>query len=256
MDTFHDLGEVEETEEYEEYSDEEIDECVQQVGPVKFDMREKEAVKRIEQANLYLSLLNHQLFGENSARPEIIDAVNGEIKEFILSRLEVLLGQKSAVQPAAASVFSPEQTEALKDIANRLIKKDNKPATVAPQIRPLVSAGQAPTVNVTPAIRSVSPPQVAAQPTQQEKPRRGRRPKTIVIREPTPEEGNLGSDGTRYAQATGASRVPMPSNEMMNQMNAAAVAQNTPTGKSGDIGAILQAAIFASQAKNKDITEE
>lgn len=96
-----------------------------------------EAEKRIEQANLYQALLKHDLFGPGSARQEIIDSVRREFKGFILSRLEVLLGIKpetSKVIQKIESPFSEEEVNALKAIANRLVKKDIPQTSQAPTV--------------------------------------------------------------------------------------------------------------------------
>ena len=256
MDQFHDLGEIEETDETDEYTDEEVGAALAEPRPVRFDVREKEAVKRIEQANLYLSLLNHQLFSENSARPEIIEAVEGEIKDFILVRLEILLGVRAPANEVAvtASPFSPVQTEALKAIADRLSQKDARPVQITPQVRPLGASTQPSVIQVNATTRPVP----AATPTPKPSPKKGRPPgkKTVVIREPTPEEGNRGSDGTSYAQASGAGRLPMPSSEQMNMMNAVSVTKGVPSSSGGEIGALLSAAIAASQNKNRDVQED
>ena len=91
------------------------------------------AIARIEQAKLYEALLNHQLFAPGSARPEIIKAVRKEFKEFIQFRLEVLLGIKADGKPGhtghaqsiqVKSPFSDEETVALKDIARKLVEKN------------------------------------------------------------------------------------------------------------------------------------
>ena len=255
MNQFQDLGEIEPNE--PQYADDQVDEVIGVSQVAKFDHRGREAVKRIEQANLYLALLNHPLFSANSARPEIITVVEAEIKEFILSRLETLLGTRptaSSVIPTA-SPFSSEQTEALKAIADRLTKKETKPSAPSPQIRPVEAPVQTGSY-MMPAIQTVSPPEEPEAPRQA---KRGRPKKEIVIRPPTPEEGNLGSDGTAYAQAGNPAAAKMPSAAAMEALNSASVnkfANSAGSGGSGKVGALLMAAIAASQQKNKDITEE
>ena len=255
MNQFQDLGEVEPNE--PQYDDDQVDEAIGVSQVAKFDHRGREAVKRIEQANLYLALLNHPLFGANSARPEIISTVEAEIKEFILSRLEILLGTRQPVSSVipASSPFTTEQTEALKAIADRLTKKEPKPSAPSPQIRPVDAPAQI-NAYTAPVVQPVSTPESPEAP----KPaKRGRPRKEIVIRPPTPEEGNLGSDGTVYAQAGNPQAAKMPNAATMEAMNAASVnkfSTNAATGGGGELGALLMAAITASQQKNKDIIEE
>lgn len=107
--------------EQEEFSDEQQDYASNEQTEEVLN----EAIKRIEQAKLYETLLKHQLFASGSARPEIMATVETEIKQFILSRLEVLLGIKPAqTQAAQSEIFSEEETTALKALASRLIQKE------------------------------------------------------------------------------------------------------------------------------------
>lgn len=104
-----------------------------------------EAMKRIEQAKLYEAMLNHQLFGPGSARPEIIKSVKKEIKDFILYRLEVLLGIRqegnlsTSGTASTPSPFDKEEVIALKDIAKKLITKNNAIASV-PKINSITTS--------------------------------------------------------------------------------------------------------------------
>lgn len=186
-----------------------------------------EAESRIEQANLYRAVLNHNLFSPNSARPEIIKRVRREFQEFTLYRLNVLLGitpdkgRPGAVQQAT-SVFSQEEITALKAIASRLTKKEQV-TKVAPQINQVTAS--APRLNPVeiedmPAVQAVQPQQtgtrmvkrVKQRPAGQQKPggRRQKSNNTSVI------------TGQDLSQAVSTERPPakMPSQAHMDMLNA------------------------------------
>lgn len=122
-----------------------------------------EAEKRIEQANLYQALLKHDLFAEDSARPEVIDAVKKEFKGFILSRLEILLGIKpepQQIQQVQVELpFSDDEINALKSIASRLLVKSQTPTAPTPAPARPVPTVQSVQVNTVkspaPAIKEV-----------------------------------------------------------------------------------------------------
>jgi len=138
----------------EEVVEEFIEEVVEEYLEEETVLSEAEA--RIEQANLYQALLKAQLFTQDSARPEIIDAVSKEFKSFIVSRLETLLGIRPEKQQLAevVSPFSPEELEALKQLASHMIsKKSSQPQAPAAPVKP--------TPTVTPVTRS-APTQQAA----------------------------------------------------------------------------------------------
>jgi hypothetical protein len=116
-----------------------------------------EAVKRIEQAKLYETFLKHKLFAEGSARPEIIQIVENELKQFILSRLEILLGikpEKSTSNQQVQSIFTDEEINVLKQLAGRVLQKTTQPTinpvqhssqqniSVEPQIKPVINPVQ------------------------------------------------------------------------------------------------------------------
>jgi len=267
-----------EDEDEDEYEDEDgyeyVDDVVDDYVSGDDNNRQFQAVERIEQANLYLTLLNHQLFSPGSARPEIISAVENEIKNFILERLEVLLGMAQPKQEAAPSsiidLFTDEQLEALKAIADRLISKKPTVTPAAPQIMPVQAARQdertVRQLQATPAVVKTDPPitptkRRTSSTKTRKKAKKKKKPKTIVIRPPTEEEGNRGSDGTNYSQAIGTALQPqqMPSQQQQNVLNQNSVdlAQGArSSGQAGEIGTLLNAAIMLAQKQNQNIKED
>jgi len=204
-----------------------------------------EAIKRIEQAKLYETLLKHQLFGQGSARPEIISAVEKEIKQFILNRLEILLGLKQEKPPQAsatsfASPFSSDQVEALTALADKLLsRKENETPSFSAVTQPTVNTVEAssqelnvvrPTVNVAynkPVLNSVG----SGQPAPKKRRKRSENVSQVVVER---------RDGTKevidqdYSQAINPKSPPvrMPSQSQMDQMNAQQVSR-----KQGPMGA-------------------
>lgn len=207
-----------------------------------------EVEKRIEQANLYKAILNTNLFGPGSARPEIIKVVDREFKEFVMFRMEVLLGVKSEGQrPGAAaqakSQFTDVEVTALKDLARRLTTK-------APAANPTVNqiSAPAPSVNqvsATPA-PSIQPVQ-SDTPYQQDEPQKQvRMVKRVVKRTvngqpaaPAPvKNGRRRSNniseitGQDLSQAVSQARppLPMPRQSQINAMNAEQAEKNARGG--------------------------
>ena len=112
------LDEMEEDSEDSEDSEEE--EVMEDYTPksksvYKLDTRESnilsDATVRLEQARLYDMLIKHDLFAGVKANPKALQNVQNELKQYIVSRLEVLLGirqeKKEKDQPKQLVVESP-----------------------------------------------------------------------------------------------------------------------------------------------------
>lgn len=138
-----------------------------------------EAVRRIEEANLWKTLLSLDVFAANSARPEIVAAANAKIKKFARENLELCVGitqkeiaPKQVVQQIKLP-FDHEEMQALKILAAKVLKRDvtkavlsdysptvsqvSAPATASSQatVNTVTASGQtkpaqAPTVNMAP----------------------------------------------------------------------------------------------------------
>jgi hypothetical protein len=139
-----------------QYDDDDLDDIIDEDAPVETTQSlMSEAQARIEQANLYQTIINHELFGPNSARPEIMSLVENEIKTFAMSRLEILLGMKPDEQSRAPiqveSPFSETEIDALKAIAARLTRKPETQQERSPAFNSITASPPAP----TPAIRQV-----------------------------------------------------------------------------------------------------
>ncbi len=115
-----------------------------------------QADSRLEKANLYRMLLNHDLFGDVDCSPSIVNEVQEELKNIILEKLEVLLGmraeeQKQETEFAIDLPFNALQVEALKVWADKLTKGKSKDASPAqaivsrePVIKPMGGAKKKP----------------------------------------------------------------------------------------------------------------
>lgn len=253
---------LEEEVEYEEVPESEITDADEILEDIEQDDRNNqetmkalsEAEKRIEQANLYKAILNSNLFGPGSARPEIIRTVDKEFKEFVMYRLEVLLGIKQDGQArgsstqSAKSEFSANQVAALKDLANKLIKRDGpqaapQPTVVTPVIQPVVGnseptvqqvgeSAEAPQVKMVRRVVKRTNIQAPGQPAQPATKQRGRARSnnTSVI------------TGEDLSQAVNPLRPPvkMPSQAHMNAMNAEQAEKNA-RAKASESGALATA---------------
>jgi len=82
---------------------------------------------RLEQGRLYEMLIKHDLFEGVDAMPQAINKVQSEIKEFIVERLEILLGMKAEKEKEVhhivkESQFNEIEVQALKMIARKVTK--------------------------------------------------------------------------------------------------------------------------------------
>ena len=76
------------------------------------------ALVRLDQARLYEMLINHDLFEGVEANDVSLKAVKRELKQFIMGRLENLLGLgKGGVSSVNQSPFSELEVQTLKDLA-------------------------------------------------------------------------------------------------------------------------------------------
>jgi hypothetical protein len=90
---------------------------------------------RLEQGRLYEMLIKHDLFDGVDAMPQAVNKVQSEIKEFIVERLEILLGmktekQKVEVHHVKESQFNEVEVQALKMIARKVTKGASDTASV------------------------------------------------------------------------------------------------------------------------------
>ena len=93
-----------------------------------------EAVLRMEQANLYKTILDHSIFAEGSARPEILQMVESEFKSFAEDRLSTLLGMKEPTK-AQVQIFTDSEVQVLKSFAGKIVDKV-APSTQAAYVPP------------------------------------------------------------------------------------------------------------------------
>jgi len=77
-------------------------------------MSEVEA--RLEMAQYYRLLLNDSLFGE-VANPEVAERVEAEIRGFVKSRMQVLVGVGEPVAKAQPKIFTDAEVQALRTLA-------------------------------------------------------------------------------------------------------------------------------------------
>ena len=85
------------------------------------------ATVRLEQGKLYNMLIQHSLFEGVDADPQAIANVESEIREFIVERLEVLLGMRAEKETQVQQIvqqpqFNDMEVQALKMMANKVTK--------------------------------------------------------------------------------------------------------------------------------------
>lgn len=115
-----------------------------------------EAMRRIEEGNLWMTLIDGNVFTAGSARPEILNEVNAKLRKFAEEELNELLGMQgsSRSKAAAASQFDDDQAQALKMIADKVLKRDTStPVTLAKPV-PKMAQFSAPSATLQPRIQS------------------------------------------------------------------------------------------------------
>jgi hypothetical protein len=232
-----------------------MEELVEEVSEDSFDNShaylKNEAVKRISKAKLFESLLSASFFEEDNVEESIKREVEKEVKTFVVSRLEELLGIKASndqslkmqAQHTNKNTMSltPEETAALKLVAKKItsavapqqtyhpIKKITKKREVIKQEKPATAKLQQRT-------RSKSKSELELE-------------KSSNISKTT---------GQNYAQVNNPDRIPQPSQDVMNQLmqtQAAKSFANFSGGQSQE-SQILAAAISLAQQKNRNVREE
>lgn len=239
------------------FDDEDLDmeELVEETLDESFDSShaylKNEAVKRISKAKLFESLLSASFFEEDNVEESIKREVEKEIKNFIVSRLEELLGIRSSnEQPLKPQVqhvnkntmsLTPEETAALKLVAKKIT------SAVAPQqaYQPIKKIAKKREV-----IKQEK--SVAAKPQQRA------RTKSKSELELEKSSNVSKTTGQNYAQVNNPDRIPQPSQDVMNQLmqtQAAKSFANFSGGQSQE-SQILAAAISLAQQKNRNVRED
>lgn len=152
-----------------------------------------QAMQKIEEANLFKTLINQDIFAPNSARPEILESVNGKIRRFAMKQLEMSLGLRAEenAQPMVSSPFDDAEVHTLKLLStftevemkilrmliSSVLKKD--PVLAAQQTQATMSERK-------PELNQIQAPAPAIKPIQTQQPQPKRQAKTQQVR-PTPQ---------------------------------------------------------------------
>lgn len=264
-------GEQESQSELDSSADQVLDEAYQEA---ETNSVVNKALERIEQAQLYKTLLEHDLFAPGSARDDIQQAVQDEIRAFVLERLEILVGLRSegqkAVQVVKAEIpFSQDQVNALQALADRMIKKDPQTARPAtPQLMQVAAQEpqEAPRLNTATTLPQVRP--VVARPAA-----RAAQPRAAAKKSATASKTKMVEyAGVQMTEAQAERQkevqsgqvvsrthkpLPMPSQGQIDQQNAMLSAKTESAFSQGQgIAALLNLAVKASQANNRNVKEE
>jgi hypothetical protein len=122
---FEDFNDQQEYSEEEEDVFEDIFDDTEDVQP-QLSVMESARI-RLEQGRLYEMLIKHNLFDGVDAIPEAVTKVEQELKEFIVERLEILLGMKAEKEKQIQHVvydsqFNEMEIQALKMVASKITK--------------------------------------------------------------------------------------------------------------------------------------
>jgi len=207
------------------------------------------AMQRIEEANLFKTLVNQDIFAPNSARPEILNSVNAKIRQFAIEQLETLLGIRSPKSQSAdlpfddgevaqlkmlLGNFSEVEVRVLKMLIGKVLKTDsNFVAQSTPERKPELQQIQAP----TPVVKQIGTP---AQPLKKAQPKR--QPARQTQPHPTPAQPAPGQKRKRQKPGTATPNTttkvkPMPSAEqlipVLGAANQGVVASRATKGSQG-----------------------
>lgn len=138
---------------------------------------------RLEVADYYRAILNHDFFSTESKAGEMVDR---EIRSFIRERLEVLLGLRDPRQPQVVMPFEEDEIAALKALAAKVLQK---PGLMKTEERPAVRKMPTPVPTAKPQARRPKPqarkvPAPRAAPSS--KPRAVAKPRTDAPSAPKP----------------------------------------------------------------------
>lgn len=163
-----------------------------------------QAVQRIEEANLFKLLITQQVFAPGSANPQILASVNNKIKQFAIRELELLLGIDSGQRvEQVKSPFDEDETQALKILASKVLKRDVKPATV------LDKKAELQPITAMAAPKQVSPSIAMAQPSLARS-MANRPTSTQSIPKKVPPKKSRPSKKNEFAKPMGAIPMAMP----------------------------------------------
>lgn len=218
------------------------DQFTQQYQEVQsIDDQMSEVEKRLEMAQYYRLVLNDTIFND-PPNVEIADRVEGEIREFVRSRMSLLVGVGEEKKPEVLSPFSdaetlalrtiaqPDVIAALKALAAKVLKKpeilDAKPRTTAPE-KP---KGPPKEPTLKKIVRTAPQGQQPAQPQQQQiqrppPPGKGKQQKRVFkkVQRVDGTEGDL--DVTPPAQPVGVKPFPTPVGKAAIEATAAQTAR-------------------------------
>jgi hypothetical protein len=221
-----------------------VDEAYSTETPSSHDgesIREK-AVRQMEQANLYKLLLDNNIFQPNSAREDIQDLVEAEIKMFVEGRLAELLGLKTNEKAPVSEAFSDIEINALKAIAAKVVSKmpdgvkptPNTPAPALNAVSAAVRPQSSPALNPVSAPKKTVPKKVApaTQPATKPAPAPKQDSKPLDLSGMSPEEAR--EEIRRRRELAGEAKppkarkkLPMPTLEQEMQKYASEIQENS-----------------------------
>jgi hypothetical protein len=202
------------------------DQIVQQYHEAQsIDDQMTEVEKRLEMAQYYRLVLNDTIFND-PPNVEVADRVEGEIREFVRSRMSLLVGVGEEKKPETLSLFSdaeilslrtiaqPDVVAALKALAAKVLKKpeilDAKPRVATPEKPKAVREPTLKKIVRTPAAQPTQPRQQTPSPAAPVQGGRGRQQKR-VLKKVLREDGSEGVvDVTPPAQPVGVKPFPTP----------------------------------------------
>jgi len=184
-------------------------------------------VQKIEKAKLYQMLLTCDFFEDDAAIDGMVEEVTREVRSFVHFKLECLLGDRKSDKefgesaPQASLPWNDQQIEALTGLADRLLKGASvlspKPSGVKKVSSRRTPEAERPKVQ-TQKLTAEAKPKLKAKLAAEEKEK--------PLKQMTEEE-RVREHFKKYQLKNNPERLPMPSQQHMDDLNAQLADQNS-----------------------------
>lgn len=209
---------------------------------------QNELIKRITKAKLYESLLSSSFFEEEEVEESIKKEVEKEIKNFIVVKLEQLLGlkasapakqtitenksKKTKTQTKSSLGLTEEEMLALKMVAKKITSPQTETKKLISKKKKQLSVNES-----EPGLK---------------------KEKTKAELELSKSANVSRATGQNYAQMNNPDKIPQPSQEVINQLMQAQASRafSNFSGGNSPESQIIAAAIGLAQQKNRNVKED
>lgn len=210
---------------------------------------QNELVKRISKAKLYESLLSSSFFDEEEVEDAIKKEVEKEIKNFIVLKLEELLGLKTKTI-AKVDLEPKKQKQTGKNQTKSSLGLTEEEMIALKMVAKKITAPQTETKKLISKRKK--------QATSNQNSERLEKEKTKAEIELSKSSNVSRATGQNYAQVNNPDKIPQPSQEVINQLMQAQASRafSNFSGGNSPESQIIAAAIGLAQQKNRNVKED